>query len=296
VRTFLKNKVLVLATVGLVLLGTSMLWEYVRMRPEYRFIVEPWSLRGFETSQGILIGVGSALLLVITFLIVFDFIKESMTHAVALGLGMGAVAALIALVSGAKNATLGGFGVVVFTLLTVWAIDTAVTRFLLQDVSNKRLRRLIRLGIWVVGGLLLLLFVLGPLFGSDARPAWLLVLLAFLMLNTVAALRRPQGLATYRMVINGVLVLWLVSITSSAALRTALITAQRNQSGVAADVADAGITSGIIIAWVAGLVAFAGVVGLWAKRREEVEARERARRQLEAARESEAQLGAGSAG
>jgi len=144
--------------------------------------------------------------------------------------------------------------------------------------------------VWDGGGLVLMLFVLDPLFGSDARPAWLIVLLAFMMLNTVAALRRPQGLAAYRMLINGVLVIWLVSITSSAALRTALITAQRRQSEVAADVANAGITSGIIIAWVAGLIAFAGVVGLWAKRREEVEASERARRQLEAARESEAQL------
>ena len=263
-RTFLKNKVLVLATIGLVLLGTSMFWEYVRMRPDYRFIIEPWSLRGFETAQGILIGVGSALLIVLTFLVVFGVINETLTHALALG-------------------------VVILTLLTVWALDTVLTRFVLGKMS-KRPRQLIRLATWVLGGLVLLLFVLGPLFGSEARPAWVMVALAFLMLNTVAALRRPQSLAPYRMLINGVLVVWLVSITSAAALRTALITEQRKVSEVAADVADAGITSGIIIAWVSGLLAFAGVVGLWAKRREEVEARERARRQLEAARESEAQL------
>ena len=288
-RTILKNKVLVLATLGLVLLGTSMFWEYVRMRPDYRFIVEPWSLRGFETAQGILIGVGSALLLVLTFLVVFGVIKATLLHSLALGTGMALVAGVLTALSGAKDVTLGGFGVLVFTLLTVWALDTVITRFALGSLG-KRPRQLIRLGTWVVGGLVLLLFVLGPLFGSDARPAWVMVALAFVMLNTVAALRLPQSLAPYRMLINGVLVVWLVSITSAAALRTALITEQRRVSDVAADVADAGITSGIIIAWVAGLIAFAGVVGLWAKRREEVEARERARRQLEAARESEAQL------
>lgn len=288
-RTFLKNRVLVLTSVGLILLGTSMFWEYVRMSPDYRFIIEPWSLRGFETAQGVLIGVGSALLLILAFLVAYGIVKETLTHALALGVGVAALAGIITSVSGARDISLGGFGVLVFSVLVIWAIDTVVTRFLLEG-ATKRMRQGIRIGTWVVGGIVLLLFVIGPLFGSDARPAWLVVLLAFVLLNTVAALRRPQGLAPYRMLINGVLGVWMVSITSSAALRTALITAQREHSDVAADVADAGITSGIIIAWVAGLIAFAGVVGLWAKRREEIEARERARRQLEAARESEAQL------
>lgn len=52
-----------LAILGAILAIQSPAWEYVRMKPDYRFIVEPWSIRGYETSEGfILSGIGVVLL------------------------------------------------------------------------------------------------------------------------------------------------------------------------------------------------------------------------------------------
>ena len=47
-----RNRSLFLIVLGTGLMAASVLWEYVRMKPDYRYIVEPWSIRGYETTQG----------------------------------------------------------------------------------------------------------------------------------------------------------------------------------------------------------------------------------------------------
>ena len=48
--------------IGGVLTAASVLWEYARMSPAYRFLVDPWSIRGFETVHGaIAVAIGLAL-------------------------------------------------------------------------------------------------------------------------------------------------------------------------------------------------------------------------------------------
>jgi hypothetical protein len=81
-----------------------------------------------------------------------------------------------------------------------------------------------------------------------------------------------------------------MSMTMSASLRVTLDQAQLDATGLTAEIKNLQITSGVLWAWFGGLVAFVGAVGLWAQRRDEIIAVERARKQQEAARESESQL------
>lgn len=286
---FLKNRILALTGIGLLLLGTSLFWEYVRLRPTYRFVIRPWSLRGYETTQGIVIAVGALLLLVLVVLVANGVIKESLVHSVALAGFVTATATVIAILSDARDVTLAGVAILMLALLATWALDIALVRFAWGRLSRRQ-RRMTRVAVWAVGSLILLLAVFVPIFGGEERPGWLVTLVAFGLVSVVSVLRPPTGLAPHRMIINGVVAVWAVTITTPAALRVTLLQEQFETTGVAAELADAQITSGLIIAWVAGLIAFSGAVGLWAKRRELIDARDRARRQLEAAAESEAEL------
>jgi hypothetical protein len=81
-----------------------------------------------------------------------------------------------------------------------------------------------------------------------------------------------------------------MSMTMSASLRVTLDQAQLDATGLTAEIKNLQITSGVLWARFGGLVAFVGAVGLWAQRRDEIIAVERARKQQEAARESESQL------
>ena len=64
-----KNKPLLLTIVGLAIMALSILWEYVRVRPDYRFVIEPWSQRGYEIDQGLVIALGAILIAVIAVLL-----------------------------------------------------------------------------------------------------------------------------------------------------------------------------------------------------------------------------------
>ena len=60
-KTLFKNKPLLLTILGLAIMAQSILWEYVRVRPDYRFVIEPWSQRGYDINQGWVIAIGAGL-------------------------------------------------------------------------------------------------------------------------------------------------------------------------------------------------------------------------------------------
>ena len=52
-----------LGVIGALLVIQSIIWEYARMFPTYRVLVDPWSIRGFDTVHGsINVAIGLALL------------------------------------------------------------------------------------------------------------------------------------------------------------------------------------------------------------------------------------------
>jgi hypothetical protein len=288
VTKFLKNTPFLLTILGMAIMAQSILWEYVRVRPTYRFIVEPWSQRGYEVNQGLVLASGAVLVIVLTSLMVSGVIKETRLHSLA------AVAIIIVFAVGAAvlvDAKDVKIPFIVHVILS--AIGGIVLRSLLEgfipEEWSKR-RRLTRFGLWLVGFLVALFAVVGPLLNGE-QPFWIFLAVSGAVLGALSLFQPPTTLGNWRMIINTVLGLWIMSMTMSAALRHGLAGAQFIATdGLNADAQDLQITSGVILAWLGGLLAFTGSVGLWARRRDEIAALDRARKQQAAARESEAQL------
>lgn len=284
-KAFLKNRPLTLLVLGLVVMGQSAAWEYVRVRPDYRFIISPWTLRGYETTQGILIAVSSALALALALMLVYGIIKETRLNSYLIALAVVVYAVGAAILTDARDTQIATVGLAIVAMLIASIVGNLVDGLIPKDLT---FRRWLKLGIWLaawVGSL----FVIMGVFG-EPRPAWLVLLFFFGVVEGLLLIREPRGLSPWRSVIFSVTAIWVVSITMSSALRITLRAQQLAENGVSADIGDLGVTSGIILAWVGGLLAFVGAVGLWAKRRDDIAAHDRAYRQQQAARESQDQL------
>ena len=286
-RKFLKNRPLALTVLGMAIMAQSIAWEYVRVEPTYRFLIEPWSMRGYESAQGLVIAAGAAVIAVLAILLSYGILKESRAHSV-IGVGVlvlfGVVAAIL---TDAKDVK-----VPFIVRLLLAAVGAVVVRSLLEGFipeSWSKRRRGARLGIWLAGFFVTLFAVTGPMLG-DEQPFWIFIAVAGVILGALALFRPPEALAGWRMVINGIVAIWVMSMTMAATLRVTLDQAQFDVAGISAELKNIQITSGVLLAWFGGLVAFAGAVGLWARRRDEIIAVDRARKQQAAARESEAQL------
>jgi hypothetical protein len=282
-----KNTPLVLTVFGLAIMAQSVAWEFVRVEPTYRFLIDPWSLRGYEVAQGLVIAAGALVIAVLAILLSYGVLKETLVHSivgVVMLVGFGVVAALVADAPRVKMP----FPVhVVLSVIGAVVARSVLERFI-PDLWSKR-RRAARVGFLLAGFLVALFAIVGPLLQNE-RPFWLVVAVGGIFLGALALFRPPQALAGWRMVINGIVGIWVMSMSMAASLRVTLDRAQFDLNGISADVKNLQITSGVLWAWFGGLIAFIGAVGLWAKRRDEIIAYERARRQQEAARESEAQL------
>ena len=149
------------------------------------------------------------------------------------------------------------------------------------------MRRLILLavlaGITAIAGL----FIYGPLLGGGAVALWIPMLIFWITCAVIMILRPPVELSSYRLLLIGVTLVWIVSLACAGPLRTGLMGQQLAEGVLRRDVQ---ITSGVFIAWAGGLLAFAGAVALWARRRDELQAHSRAGQQLAVAAISTAEL------
>lgn len=288
-KAILKNRPLTLLVIGVVLMGTSPAWEYARVRPDYPFLVSPWSMRGYEFTQGLVIAACSAAILVLALLLSRGVVKETTAHAAGVVAFVTLFATGVGIATGIDGVVVGGLGLIMLAFLGASVLGIVGARFYAEGTA-KWIRNASKVGIWLVGTAAILLGILRPLFGGKERPLWLVLLVVFAILGTFTLLRPPRALAPWRSVINSIFAVWIIATTMASSLRAELSQLQFATNGVGAEVTDIGITSGVLIAWGGGLLALVGAIGLWAKRRDEIAAHERARRQQEAARESEKQL------
>ncbi|NQV05977.1 hypothetical protein HQ535_05465, partial [bacterium] len=92
-RSYLKhNRSMVFVGMGTILFATSVLWEFSRMNPQFRYLVEPWSLRGFETDQGLVFVIVAVAVLTLAVLITTGVIKETWPHNIGVVAAVTAVA------------------------------------------------------------------------------------------------------------------------------------------------------------------------------------------------------------
>lgn len=286
VRSILRNRPLVMTVLGMIIMAQSILWEYVRVEPTYRFIVDPWSLRGYELPHGLVIATASIGIALMAVLIARNVIKETiLSSSIAVGV-MVVAAVVLAMAVDAKEVKMPFPVHVVLSLIGAVVVVAVLERFI--PANWKQRRRLARGSMGVAGFVVVLFAVVGPIL-QNKQPFWVFIALTGIILAGLVLFRPPAQLAARRMLINAITGLWVMSMSMSASLRQALLEAQ-SENGINATILDLQITSGVILAWLGGLVAFAGAVGMWARRRDQIIAHERAAKQEAAARESEQQL------
>ncbi len=278
----------ILLLLGAAITMGSIVWELARMHPQTSYIVAPWSLRGYESIHGSVAFTIGALVFGVGVLTILEFSLEPL-YSRLLAVLMGAGAVGVAIIYGTDERTMGG-GVIgsAAALLGGFVIANAVKAFLPK--LNSAFDSAMRIGIIVVGALVLNLLLLGE---SRSADAWVWIAVASAILVGLAVTGKHAALSANRMLIFSTVGGGLAIALSAAASRMNLIQAQLEESGVAGlagQYKDTQITSGYFLAVFGMLIAFVGAVSLWAKRRDIIINRERAERQRAAAEASAAEI------
>jgi hypothetical protein len=283
-----RNRSFFLILLGTGLMAISVFWEYARVKPDYRFIVEPWSIRGYETTQGWVIAAGALAALALALPLSLHLLKGKLIESLLVAGLATAFVALAAVLADAPDQQPGGMLVWGLAFLLGVAVVALVSRLLPEEaLGSWRKPTLFGVfaGITVLAGLV----VYHQLLASRTVPLWMLLLILMVTLDIMLISRRPQELAPYRLLLVGVTLVWIVALVCAGALRSTLLRLQLDAMGIGAEYRDIQITSGILITWAGGMLAFAGAVALWARRRDELEEHSRAGQQLAVAAVSAAE-------
>lgn len=270
-------------------MATSLFWEYARMKPDYRYIVEPWSLRGYETTQGWVIFSLALAIVLLAVPLGLRLLKGKLGESLLVAGLVTAFATLVPIVAGAPARDPGE--VVVWSLAVLLGLAAvAVTGHLLREGLLGSWRKPVLMAGFVAVVALSGLLYSTWLLGKTTTPVWLVVLLFMLTLSVMMLARPPRELASYRLLLIGVTLTWIVALVCAGAVRSTLLRLQLENMGIAAEYRDIQITSGILIAWVGGLLAFAGSVAMWARRRDDLQEHSRAGQQMAVAELSVAEM------
>lgn len=278
-----RPQLLLLAGAALTML--SIVWELVRMNPNTSYIVEPWSLRGYEIVHGSVTFTIGALIFLAGLLTMWEKSKTPLfSRLIAALMGAGAIG--VAAIYGTDEKTMGGgFTGWLVAFLAGYVIQSAITPLLPK--THNAIRSLASLGILVVSAVILY----GALLGTerDALPVvW--VSIGAILLVGIAVTGKPAELAANRMLIFSILGGGAAIALSAAASRSSLLDAQLELDGIAGQFKDTQVTSGWFVALFGMFVAFLGAVSLWAKRRDIIINQQRAERQRIAAEASAAEI------
>ncbi|MBT8213170.1 MAG: hypothetical protein KJN71_08495 [Acidimicrobiia bacterium] len=289
-----KNFGATIGAFGAILMIVSIVFEYARAVPSYRFIVEPWSMRGFEMVHGwvaLAIGVG---LLVATLLAAPES-AASPSRAPWITVAIAAIGAVLGLAFIRESYSVdfdGGAGLVIALILGIGI--TAVTSALLKDRSRLMSSQLVSFGMFLVIGAILA-FLIFPVLGEVTITGGLWITILVALIAAVSLIVRPVALGPYRMLINSSVLAAMAHILSAGAIRSTLFGEQLETLGVSGQYKDLQVTSGWMLGVAGAVLAFVGAVSLWAKRRDQIKTRERAEKQREAAQKSAAEISAAQA-
>lgn len=282
------------ALLGALLAAQSVFWEYARVKPDFRFIVEPWSVRGYELVQGRVIAVISICIGILVIIAWRDVVTKAAAipyfHFIVAALFLGVAIAIAAIAGSEYTITIGPpAGIAIAVAAGV------ITGTLLKYAFASRLDGNARAAL-VYGSPFVLMAVfyvalIRPLLVDEefTQPVWLFTAIVATPLVLLAVVGEPRELSTNRLLILAVVAGFGYVTLSAGAVRTSLLELQEAE-GASALYKDIQITSGMILAFVGMGLAFLGGVGMWAQRRDQLLARKRAAQQREAAEKSAAEL------
>jgi len=274
-------------TLGPVIVMASLVWEYARTNPAYGFLVEPWSLRGYEMDQGWTYFAVGAALLILALAVVPKRAVELSYSATVVGVTT-VVATVLGFVFGPDTVSVT-FSFVVSAVLSlalwmmIYRTFKSVVLPRVPSLDRFAIRMLINLGV------LILVFAVVLVTLGDRTVNLNPGVAAFIgvgLLGLFAVATAPHGLAANRLLIYLSVGGGAVISLSGASLRTSLQEAQIEAIGVAAQYKDVQVGYGWFLALTGILILFVGAVALWATRRDVIIARNRAREQRAAAEKS----------
>lgn len=284
-----KYRVRILGTVGALIAIVSVLWEYARMRPDYQFVVEPWSLRGYEIVHGwVSLSIGVAALLAF-WLVAAKFSEHAGASAAIVGF-IVIEATIIAAVFGPKETSITpGFVMIVMLTILMGLTIFRLFRTYVAAVARSFLLRSVTAIVCTVASFI----VVGLVFGGGATftlPLWSWVLMGFVLLAALALSGDPKELSANRMLIYSSLAGGIIISVSAGATRSTLVRYQAELDGIFADYKDTQVTWGHLMGVIGLSLVFLTAVALWARRRDLLLNAKRARRQREAAEASAAEI------
>ena len=300
-----------LAILGALIVIQTIVWELVRMKPDYRFIVSPWVLRGYELINGwAYMAIGIALLIGV--LLVMWRGSEQYAIGIAIIFYMIGAAVLIGFLFGEDRVEVTeGLAGLLAKGITILFTGTALSRVLrpglavLERTVRKSLGMPLKVGkhgeapllvdrgpgrflIWVISMVLaaaLLLWIFGTI--DVALDVWFAVLVGGLIMAAYSVTALPSRLAPSRMLVLMVVFTAVIMVTMAGAMRTSLIDAQVEEAeGPAADYEDTQVAPGYFVAVGGMILVFFGSVAIWARRKDILDTQARAERQRRAAEES----------
>jgi len=272
---------------GPAIVMVAIVWEMARTNPAYNFLVEPWSLRGYETDQGwMYLAVGFVLLLMGLAVMPKRSVEVPYSATVV---GLAVVAStILGLVFGPATVSITFTGVIMalLTLVTTMMLYRFFKNLVIPRVPALD-RTIVRLIAWF-GTFIALFFLLSAAVGGSTveMNTSLAIFLGTGLLGLYALATKPMGLAANRVLIFSSVLGGAVIGMSGGALRTSLLDAQTAATGISAQYKDVQVGYGWFIALIGIIILFVGAVALWATRRDIILARTRANAQRVAAEKS----------
>lgn len=279
-----------LGIIGAVLTMQTVFWEYARMRPDYGFIVDPWSVRGFETVHGaIAVAIGAVALA--AFLAVAWDGSERPRNGALIVVGIAAAGTIITAVFGGGDYTLTpGFPVIALLTLTLTMIAYGAIRSLAGNRTFMQKFWLRQLILW--GTAVVIAVVIEQTIGGKeiSTPQWVAIGVIMAIVAGLSLAPEPRQLAANRMLMFSSVVAAITLALSAGAVRSTLLRLQVEAGGVPALYKDTQVTSGHLMAVLGMVLVFFASVALWARRRDAIMTAQRAQRQRAAAEASAAEI------
>lgn len=279
-----KNWTKIAVALGPALIIAAVFWEFARMNPDYKFLIEPWAMRGREMVHG------DVFLTIGVLLLIAGVATASEKATTPL---FSALIVVFIVVASVAVAAFFGNEEIVLTINPVYAgilsliVASGGALVLRSQFRDKSVVFRRALPLFVVMFIVVYLVLSVTLIDSTVTlSTWAAVLIAMGLLGALTLGLRPIDMAANRMLIIGTVAVWATVTASAGAMRSTLLTTQVELNGISAQYKDTQAAWGWWIAGFGVTIAFFGAVGLWAKRRDLVAAIARAKKQRAAADKS----------